>query len=151
MRMTKSKAKGGKTPRREPERAMQVNLFTWAKMAAGAEPRLKLLFAVPNGGKRDYVTAARMQAEGVKPGVPDVFLPVPAGGYHGMWIELKAGKNKPSEAQSVWLNLLRAHGYAVYVVWDEWVMAKDLIEAYLLGKLRGSRQGDWSGEQGGKP
>jgi hypothetical protein len=136
MRLTKTKAKGGKKPRREPERAMQVNLFTWAKMASGADPRLKLLFAVPNGGKRDYVTAARMQAEGVKRGVPDVCLPVPAGGHHGLWLELKAGKNTLSEEQAVWLNLLRAHGYAVDVVRDDWAQAKRIIEHYLRGKFR---------------
>jgi|APGre2960657373_1045057.scaffolds.fasta_scaffold01179_4 hypothetical protein len=136
MRLTKTKAKGGKKPRREPERAMQVNLFTWAKMASGADPRLKLLFAVPNGGKRDYVTAARMQAEGVKRGVPDVCLPVPAGGYHGLWLELKAGKNTLSEEQAVWLNLLRAHGYVVDVVRDDWEQAKRIIEHYLRGKFR---------------
>jgi hypothetical protein len=136
MRLTKTKAKGGKKPRREPERAMQVNLFTWAKMASGADPRLKLLFAVPNGGKRDYVTAARMQAEGVKPGVPDIFLPVAAHGHHGVFIELKAGKNKPSDHQTEWLLALEKGGYVSAVVYDDWQIAKQILEAYLLPDRR---------------
>lgn len=131
MRTTKIQTKGGKKPRVEHERKMQVNLFQWAKLASGADPRLKLLFAVPNGGKRDYVTAARMQAEGVKAGVPDVFLPVPAHGYHGLWLELKAGKNTVSDRQQEWLDDLEKQGYAVHVVHDDWQEAQGIIEAYL--------------------
>ena len=40
-------------------------------------PDLELLHAIPNGGKRDKVTAAKLKAEGVKAGIPDIFLPVP--------------------------------------------------------------------------
>lgn len=113
---------------------MQVALFTWAKMASGACPALGLLFAVPNGGKRDYVTAARMKAEGVKSGVPDIFLPVARGGYHGLWIELKAGKNTLSAEQQAWRNALTAHGYRVEVVTDDWLRAKAIIEGYVLNR-----------------
>ena len=36
-----------------------------------------LLFAVPNGGRRDAVTGARLKAEGVVAGVADLLLFVP--------------------------------------------------------------------------
>jgi len=92
-------------------------------------------------GQRFSVSAARMQAEGVKRGVPDVFLPVAAGGWHGLWVELKAGKNTTSDAQDEWLGALRRQGYAAFVIWDEWDEAREIIESYLAGKLRGSGEG----------
>lgn len=113
---------------------MQVSLFKWAKLASGARPELSLMFAVPNGGKRDYVTAARMKAEGVKAGVPDVFLPVARGGYHGLWLELKAGKNTVSPDQLAWHNALAMQGYRVETVRDDWQAAQRIIEGYLLNR-----------------
>lgn len=49
----------------------------------------KYLFAIPNGGKRHIVTALKLKAQGVKPGVPDILLAYPSGRYHGLFIELK--------------------------------------------------------------
>lgn len=40
-------------------------------------PELRWLHAIPNGGYRDKVTAGKLKAEGVKRGIPDVFLPLP--------------------------------------------------------------------------
>jgi len=54
-------------------------------------------------------------AEGVKRGVPDVFLPVARGGYHGLWIEMKYGKNKTTSNQKWWLNELKDQGYKTAV------------------------------------
>jgi hypothetical protein len=117
--------------RGDPEHQMQVALFKWARIAANLDPRLLLLFAVPNGGHRDKRTAARLSAEGVKPGVPDVCLPVAVGKYPGLWLELKAGKNKPSDLQEGWILRLRAQGHSVHVVHDDWDKARAIIEAYL--------------------
>ena len=55
------------------EHSQQAALFCWAAQHVGSIPELALLFAIPNGGKRDKITGARMRAEGVKPGVPDIF------------------------------------------------------------------------------
>lgn len=49
----------------------------------------ELIWANPNGGLRDPRTAARLKAEGVKPGVPDITVAVARGPWHGMFIELK--------------------------------------------------------------
>lgn len=43
-------------------------------LCTGAWP---LLFAIPDGGRRDAVTGAHLKAEGVRAGVPDMFLAVP--------------------------------------------------------------------------
>ena len=48
------------------------------------------VFAIPNGGSRDRREAARMTAQGVKPGVPDLFIPRAAGKFHGLFIEMAA-------------------------------------------------------------
>lgn len=70
-----------------------------------------LLHATPNGGYRTKKTANDMPAEGQKKGYPDMSLDLPAGAYHGMRIELKHGKRKPSEEQIIWLRRLSAQGY----------------------------------------
>lgn len=56
-------------------------------------------FSVPNGGKRDIVTAVKLKNTGAVSGVWDLFLSVPKGDHCGMFIEIKAGKNKLTENQ----------------------------------------------------
>ena len=63
----------------------QVALFQWAGYQLGACPELALMFAIPNGGDRHPAVAGKLRDEGVKAGVPDIFLPVPRGKYHGMF------------------------------------------------------------------
>ena len=75
----------------------QSAIFEWAALMQGAYPELGLLFAIPNGGKRDKATAGKLKAEGVKAGVPDMCLPVSNGKYHGLFIELKVGENNPTD------------------------------------------------------
>lgn len=77
-----------------------------------------LLHATPNGGYRTKKTANAMTAEGQKKGYPDMSLDLPAGGYHGMRIELKHGKRKPSEEQIIWLRRLSTQGYYCVLVFS---------------------------------
>lgn len=130
VRKVGARAKAG-----QPEHRMQVNLFKWAKLAEKGLPEVRWMFAVPNGGARNVIVASKLKAEGVKRGVPDVMLPVSRGGYHGLWIELKAGKNRTSAEQDDWIAALLRAGYLVQVVWDEWQEAQAIIERYLAGNL----------------
>lgn len=116
----------------QPEHLAQAALFRWAEYQAKRLPVLALLFAIPNGGHRHPATAAKLKAEGVKAGVPDICLPVAMGEYHGLWIELKAGKNRPTQTQTAWHVRLSAEGYRVAVCWS-WEAARDVIEEYLRG------------------
>lgn len=76
----------------------------------------KLLYAVPNGGRRSKTEAAALKAEGVVPGVPDLFLSVPRGKYHGMYIEMKkALGGRVSKPQADMIKLLEYQGYYVQV------------------------------------
>lgn len=111
----------------------QRSLFVWATIAAGKYPALNLLFHIPNEGKRSQWTGARMRSEGLKSGVPDLSLPVARSGYHGLFIELKAGKNKPTANQLAWLEALEAQGYKTAVCYG-WEAAKNVIEAYLKAR-----------------
>ena len=84
------------------EEEEQTVVMHWAAMAAGRWPELRLLFHIPNGGKRLKTEAARFRAAGVRSGVPDLFLPCARGGYHGLWIEMKAVGGRVSREQEQW-------------------------------------------------
>lgn len=112
----------------------QILLFKWARAQSGKYPELELLHHIPNGGKRDAREAARFKQMGVKAGVPDIFLPVPRGGYHGLYIEMKAPRGKLSDNQRQWLERLSELGYAACVCFG-FEQARDDILKYLGGKL----------------
>jgi len=73
------------------------------------------VFHIPNEAKRSPATAARLRAEGMRPGVPDLCIPVARGDYHSLYIEMKADGGKPSEEQSRWIWRLRDEGMCAYV------------------------------------
>lgn len=117
---------------KQSEHGAQTALFRTVAMHEAHRPELALLFAIPNGGKRDKITAAKLKAEGVKAGVPDLMLPVARGGYHGLFIELKVGDNRPSKSQKEWIAHLLNQGYDCAVCW-EWTQAMEILLAYLDG------------------
>lgn len=105
-------------------------LFQWAGYSQQKYPELRLLHHVPNGGKRETITAKNLKREGVKAGVPDICLPVSRKDYHGLYIELKVGKNKISSKQNEWIEALKEEGYCVNVCYG-WLEAREIIEGYL--------------------
>lgn len=113
-----------------PESDEQIALFEWAKLMQNQHPELSLLHAIGNGGKRNIREAARMKREGVKAGVSDIMLPVARGDYHGLYIELKAGKGKPSDKQKWWIEETTKQGYMSRVCVG-WVEASEVIKEYL--------------------
>jgi len=77
-----------------------------------------LVFAIPNGGFRNTAEAAKLKWQGVRPGVPDLFIPVQRGGYGGLFIEMKRADGKPSDItkeQMEWLEQLNDNGYMATV------------------------------------
>jgi hypothetical protein len=104
------------------EEQEQRALLLWADtLAVAQEPRLAWLYHTPNGGKRSKATAGRLKAMGVKAGVPDLHLPVPSRGYHGLWLEMKASGQHPTPAQVHWLESLATQGHCcgVYTTWHK--------------------------------
>lgn len=114
----------------------QAALFDWAYLQRNTYPELDLLFHIPNGGSRNRLEAANLKQQGVKAGVPDLCLPVARGGFHGLYIEMKYGKNKPTENQNEWMNALQNQGYAVAVCYS-WEQASKVITDYF--KLKESK------------
>lgn len=112
------------------EHQEQCALFHWATLNSSRLPELASMFAIPNGGHRHKAVASKMKAEGVKAGVPDIFLPVARGGFHGLFIEMKFGKNKLTKNQSLWKGKLVAQYYAFSTCWG-WLEAYSVIENYL--------------------
>ena len=72
-----------------------------------------------------------MVAEGVKAGVPDLFLAVPRDPHHGLFIEMKrADGGRVSNEQREWISRLKKQGYKV-VVCHGCVAAIKEIQDYL--------------------
>lgn len=94
-------------------------------------------FAVPNGGGRRPGDAARLKAEGVRAGVPDLVFPLACGAYHGLYLEMKTAPPQTyrvSPAQHDYHRRLAAQQYAV-VVARGCAAAIDMLEHYRAGQL----------------
>lgn len=124
----------GKAGMQMSEHELQTEVIRECDRRSVLRAEYGMIFAIPNGGQRHPAVAAKLKAEGVRAGVPDLFLPVARQGYHGLFIELKCGGHKPSEAQLTWIRNLRAEGYLCHVVWDSVDEVMGLIETYLEGK-----------------
>jgi hypothetical protein len=95
-----------KAPRRKySEHAEQAALIRWVRLHEQIEPRLKLLYAIPNGEARSARAGARLKAEGVRAGVPDLCLPVNCRDLSALYIEMKAPGGRQSKAQIEWAAL----------------------------------------------
>lgn len=108
--------------RNDIEHQEQAAVITWCELNKAKYPALDMIFAIPNGGHRHIGVAKKLKVEGVKAGVPDLFLAVPAiaDGHEwaGLFIEMKAGKNKPTEKQIEWHNKLMDQQYGVVVCYS---------------------------------
>lgn len=108
-------------------------LFRWAEWAMGKYPELRLLFHIPNEGKRSIKGGAALTKQGLKSGVPDLCLPVSCGKYHALYIEMKRKGGKPSPKQLNWIDWLNLYGNRA-VVCEGWEQAAKEIERYLKGE-----------------
>jgi hypothetical protein len=91
-----------------------------------------LIFAVPNGGKRDPKEAKRLVDEGVKAGVSDLFVAEAREGYNGLFIEMKRSKGgKVSEKQENFMEAATARGYKCIVSYGAEEAFRDL--QYYIG------------------
>jgi hypothetical protein len=133
------------------ESGHQRAVFCWAQQNEDKYPELKWLHAIPNGGSRGddersrAIRGANLKAEGVKAGVPDIFLPVPRYKqseadsqvmqieYCGLYIEMKKpGVNKASKEQLEFKEFIQKNRYG-WILCDNWITAVANIEAYLKG------------------
>ncbi len=115
---------------KKSELTEQIKLFNWAESVKDFVPELKMMYHVPNEGKRQQGTGAILKVAGLRKGVPDIVLPVARQGYHGLYIELKFGKNKPTREQELYLQALRNAGYQSAVAYG-FEQAREIIRHYL--------------------
>lgn len=116
---------------RDLEHKEQCALIQWADYQRfNGEPIGNYLAAIPNANKRHPAVGAKMKAEGLRAGFPDLILAIPVAQFHGLFIELKAvgGTLRPNQRE--WLERLQGMGYrAVCCVGFD--AAKAEIERYL--------------------
>ena len=113
----------------------QVRVFNWIFDNIINYPELDLAYAVPNGamlggGRIGAIRANALKAEGLRPGVSDIVVPSPRGGYFGMYLEMKTKTGTLSENQKEFLFQVKKYGYFGAVAYgaDE---AIEILEGYL--------------------
>ncbi|QEQ96265.1 VRR-NUC domain-containing protein [Neptunomonas concharum] len=118
---------------RDREGSEQAAFFNWLRVRHPAV--FDMAYHVPNGGSRKggQKEGARLKAQGVKAGVPDICIAIPRGGYFGLYIEFKA--TPPHNAvvsvtQKAWLEKLASQGYKS-VLCKGFDALKAEVEAYL--------------------
>lgn len=126
-----------RAPSRDLEHKEQVAVIQWWHLA---HKQFRLpefaLFAIPNGGHRHMLTAVRLKAEGVRSGIPDLFLAFAklderGNLFGGLFIEMKSKEGTESTAQGdVRTYLTKYYQSVVAYGADE---AISLIKAYLRG------------------
>lgn len=136
---------------RQLEGIAQTNLFRFYNHIQGQVPEVQWAFHVPNGGHRHISVAAQLKAQGVKPGVPDILIPVPSVvlmdsktaalyvqankitaplSYLGLAIELKVGKNKQSEEQKRWQARFQQSGWRAVVCYGWEAAAQETLSYF---------------------
>ena len=110
-------------------------ILTWNE---SKYPDLRFVFACPNGGKRSIGVAVKMKREGVKRGVPDIYIPfVMQYGIRyspGKWLETKTDIGKQSKEQKEYQKFLEGEGYE-YALCRSVNELLDETENYLQIKL----------------
>ncbi len=107
---------------------LQAKCFQWFWNTYPEHRRM--LFAVPNGGHRDKITANRLKATGVVPGVSDLILVVLEG---VIFIEMKTETGVQSKEQLDFQLKVESRGHWYYVV-RTFNDFKELINSYINGK-----------------
>lgn len=127
-----------RAPRKDIEHEQQVVFFNRIRTLALNDARYrtasKRTYAIPNGGGRSKREAGRLKAEGVTPGVSDIFCSIARGGWHGLYIEMKSPTGQVSKDQREWIGESIASGYWATVCRsaDE---AMDVWRSYVDGVL----------------
>ncbi len=85
---------------------------------------------VANERQTSRARGGKLKAMGVKKGVPDILVFEPRGQCPGMAIELKVGRNKPTQEQEGWLKALQQRGWECQLVYtlDHFI---ELVDNYL--------------------
>lgn len=108
----------------------QKQLIQWCRQFAWGQ----FLYHIPNETTGGQAWVVRNRQMGCKKGVPDLCLPIPMHGYHGLYIELKTERGKLSQEQERWLKDLSAMGYKAECCYG-WESARNILEEYMNGEI----------------
>src|SRR3990167_2792043 len=113
MRYTKRSwsAIGGQTmKKKQPETELQIDFATWLDS-------IGVLYTASCSGMRTHpVIGAKMKRMGSKKGFPDIQIFHPNRRYHGLFIELKSEKGRPSLEQIEWRDCLNYKMYCAVIM-----------------------------------
>lgn len=114
------------------ENQHQMAVIKWSQQPLIRQqwPELALLFHIPNERHCTPQQGRMLKLMGVKRGVPDLYLPVPRGAFHGLWIEMKTLNGTASADQKWWGEHLLEQGY-LWCVCKGYEAAVGMIERYL--------------------
>ena len=104
----------------------QKQLIQWAKQFAWGQ----FLFHIPNETTGGHGWIVRNSQMGCKRGVPDLMLPVPMQGYHGLFIEMKRPGGCLDETQRRWLAALNEMKYMAVCCYG-WEEARSVLSRYM--------------------
>ena len=126
------------------EHIIQRTYFEQLRLITPQVPQLSMIYAIPNGGYRDKVTAAKLKAEGVKAGVWDVCCPIAQAWVvegqeldlvAGFYAEFKHGRNRLTNYQLDFRKDLQAFSFAKYkwFIWrDSDTALRDTLDYFNL-------------------
>ncbi len=121
----------GRKPSRDEEHRLQCACVRWFRAQhAWLAPAL---FAVPNGGRRDAVTGARLKAEGALAGVADLILLRRSGEYGALLVEMKTATGRQSPAQRRWAEAVTEGGAYKYCICRTLADFMHAVTEYLKG------------------
>ncbi|MCP4566077.1 MAG: VRR-NUC domain-containing protein [FCB group bacterium] len=109
----------------------QEQFFKWVYSNQIKYPELQLINGSMNGVRVSPRIRATLKAQGLRPGVPDIDVPIARLPYHGLRIELKRQSGgQVSQAQKHFHEALRKQGYLVHVCCG-WREAVESVKDYL--------------------
>lgn len=96
------------------EHCLQRKIVDWCR-GFGRDVIRERFAAIPNGGARDRITGAKLKAEGVRAGMPDLIFWRDGGRV--LWVEVKNGASgRMSPEQKDLHASMKADGHIVVVV-----------------------------------
>jgi hypothetical protein len=114
------------TEEKKDEAWHQKQLVQWCKQFSWGQ----FLYHVPNESVGGYGWMIRNRQMGMRKGVPDLVLPIPMRGFHGLYIEMKTEKGRLSTEQKRWADALKTFGYCMEVA-HGWEEARDTLSWYM--------------------
>lgn len=120
-------------------RGNQRNLIRTLGVDIAMDPKysdLHLLHALTDRGQSwGKKPPALLLDEGFCLDLPSLFLPLARGGYHGLYIECKCGKDTVDPYKNGWIEELTAQGYCHHFL-NTFPEAVEFIKDYHDGKIQ---------------